>query len=69
MKNIIKTFIGKTVRIYTISAVESYLGVVEEVKNEYITLRGFFKNDKTYIAIQYIESFKEEIRSAKIKRA
>jgi ferredoxin-fold anticodon binding domain-containing protein len=60
MKTILKNFIGKTIRIYTISAVESYLGVLEEVKNEYVVLKSFFKDEREYIAIQYIESFKEE---------
>jgi len=62
MKDILKDFVGKTLRIYTISGVESYLGIVTDVKSDYLVLKGFFKEDKTYLAIQYIESFKEEIK-------
>ncbi len=60
MKSLLKNFINKTLRIYTISAVESYLGILEEVKEDYIVLKSFFKDEKTFIALQYIESFKEE---------
>ncbi len=60
MQEILKDFIGKTVRIYTISGVESYLGIIEKVKKDCLVLKGFFKDDVTYLAIQYIESFKEE---------
>jgi ferredoxin-fold anticodon binding domain-containing protein len=62
MKGLLKEFVGKTLRIYTITGVESYLGVLEEVREDYVALRGFFKEDKTYLAIQYIESFKEEVK-------
>jgi len=62
MKELLSQFVGKTLRIYTITGVESYLGVLEEVKDEYVVIRCFFKQDKTYLAIQYIESFKEEIK-------
>ncbi len=60
MKELLRSFVGKTLRIYSISGVESYLGVLEEVKQEYLVLKSFFSEDKTYLAIQYIESFKEE---------
>ncbi len=33
MHDILRQFIGKTVRIYTVSAVESYLDVIEEVQD------------------------------------
>ena len=60
MKELLRQFMGKTVRIYTVSGVESYLAVVKEVQNEYVVLTDFFRKDTTYLAIQYIESFKEE---------
>jgi ferredoxin-fold anticodon binding domain-containing protein len=63
MKELLKGFVGKTLRIYTISGVESYLAVVEEVKDEYLVLKCFFKQDKTYLAIRHIESFKEEVKT------
>ncbi len=63
MKDLLKDFVGKTMRIYTITGVESYLGILEEVKENYLVLRSFFKGDKTYLAIQHIESFKEEVKA------
>jgi ferredoxin-fold anticodon binding domain-containing protein len=60
MKDVLKALAGKTVRIYTVSGVESYLGIIEDVKEDYVVLKSFFKDDRTYLAIQYIESFKEE---------
>ncbi len=60
MKDLLREFIGKTLRIYTITGVESYLGTLEEVEGDYIVLGGFFSEDRTYLAIQCIESFKEE---------
>jgi len=62
MKELLKDFVGKTLRIYTITGVESYLGVLEVIKEDYIILRGFFSGDRTYLAIQYVESFKEEVK-------
>jgi ferredoxin-fold anticodon binding domain-containing protein len=64
MKELLKDFIGKTLRIYAISGVESYLGVLEDVKDDDIALRAFFREDETYLAIQYIESFNEEVKGA-----
>jgi len=61
MKDILKDFLGKTLRVYTISGVEPYLGVLEEVKDDYVVFKGYSKKDKTYLAIQHIESFKEEV--------
>jgi ferredoxin-fold anticodon binding domain-containing protein len=60
MKELLKNFVGKVLRIYTISGVESYLGELLEVRDEYVVIKGFFQGDKTYLAIQSIESFKEE---------
>lgn len=62
MKELLKDFVGKTLRIYTTTGVESYLGVLEDVKDDYVVLRGFFREDETYLAIQFIESFKEEAK-------
>jgi len=61
MKELLKDFVGRTLRIYTITGVESYLGILEDVKDDYVVLRGFFREDETYLAIQFIESFKEEV--------
>ena len=60
MKGLLKKFAGKTLRIYTVSGVESYLGTLDSVEDEYIVLKGFFKEDRMYLAMQYIESFKVE---------
>ena len=55
-----KNFIGQTLRIYTITGLESYLGSVEDVKEAYVVLTIFFSKHITYLAIQHVESFKEE---------
>jgi len=61
MKELLKKFKGKVLRIYTVSGIESYLGEIAEVEDDYIVIKGFFKEgDRTYLAIQFIESFKEE---------
>jgi ferredoxin-fold anticodon binding domain-containing protein len=60
MKELLKTFIGKTLRIYTVSGVESYLDVLEEVHDDYLVLRGLYKGDKVYLVMDCIESFKVE---------
>jgi ferredoxin-fold anticodon binding domain-containing protein len=60
MKDLLQMFVGKLLRIYTISGIESYLDILEEVKDDYIVLKGYFKGDRTYLAINSIESFKEE---------
>lgn len=62
MRDLLRDCVGKTLRIYTVSGVESYLGVLEEVKEDYLVLKSFFEEDRTYLAIQYIESFKEEVK-------
>jgi hypothetical protein len=61
MKDLLASYQGKTLRIYTVSGVDSYLGILEDVKDEYLVLRGFFRDDTTYLALQFVESFKEEI--------
>jgi ferredoxin-fold anticodon binding domain-containing protein len=60
MKGLLKKFVGRTLRIYTVSGVESYLGTLDSVEDEYIVIKGFFKEDRMYLAMQYIESFKVE---------
>jgi len=60
MKGLLKKLVGKTLRIYTVSGVESYLGTLDSVEDEYIAIKGFFKEDRMYLAMQYIESFKVE---------
>ena len=55
MRDLLRKFVGKTLRIYTVSGVESYLGILEEVKEDYIVLKSFFAEDRTCLAIQYIE--------------
>jgi len=60
MRELLRQFIGKTLRIYTVSGVESYLAMVTEVQDEFVILTDFFRKDTMYLAIQYIESFKEE---------
>lgn len=69
MKELSQQFKGKALRIYTVSGVESYLDIVEDVKEDYVVLKGYFKGDKTYLAIDTIESFKEEpIKGAEISQ-
>ena len=63
MNELLKQFINQTVRIYTISGVDSYLGTLQEVGDQHIVLRSHFKADLTYLAIAYIESFKTETLS------
>ena len=65
MNAILKKFKGKTIRLYTVSGVESYLGVIQGVNEDYVTLEDAMHGELTYIAIQYIESFHE----ARLKKA
>jgi hypothetical protein len=60
MKELLKDFVGKTIRLYTHSGVDSYLGTVEMIKEDYLVLKGYFKEDRTYVALSAVESFKEE---------
>jgi ferredoxin-fold anticodon binding domain-containing protein len=59
MHAILKTFKGKSVRLYTLSGVESYLGVLEDVGEDYVTLKDAVHGELMYIVIQHIESFHE----------
>lgn len=60
MRELLKQFIKKNLRVYTVSGVDSYLGTLEDVGEEHVVLRSFFKDDKTYLSIRHIESFKLE---------
>jgi ferredoxin-fold anticodon binding domain-containing protein len=59
MYKILKKSKGKTIRLYTISGVESYLGTLQDVNEDYVTLKDAMHGEVTYIAIQHIESFHE----------
>jgi ferredoxin-fold anticodon binding domain-containing protein len=59
MYRILQKSKGKTVRLYTISGVESYLGALEDINKDYVALRDAMHGELTYIAIQHIESFHE----------
>jgi ferredoxin-fold anticodon binding domain-containing protein len=61
MRDTLQAFLGKTLRIYTVSGGESYLGTLEDVKDDHVVITGHFKKDKIYLSIGAIESFKEEI--------
>jgi ferredoxin-fold anticodon binding domain-containing protein len=65
MNGILKKFKGKSVRLYTVSGVESYLGVLQDVGEDYVTLKDAVHGESMYIALQHIESFHE----AKLGRA
>jgi hypothetical protein len=60
MNDVIKDFVGKTLRICTHSGAETYIGVAEMIKDDCLVLKSRPKEDRTYIAISAIESFKEE---------
>ncbi len=64
MKDILKKHKGKTIRLYTVSGVESYLGVLENVNERYLTLKDAMHGELMYVALQYVESF-HEARSVK----
>jgi hypothetical protein len=59
MQGILRKFKGKTIRLYTISGVESYLGLLQDVNKEYVTLKDAMHGELMYIATQFIESFHE----------
>jgi small nuclear ribonucleoprotein (snRNP)-like protein len=59
MEKILKKFKGKNIRLYTVSGVESYLGVLQGVDKECITLKDAMHGELMYIATQYVESFQE----------
>jgi len=57
MESALEKNVGKRIRLYTVSAVESYLGVLTEVHEDYITLRDDRHGEVMYIALPHIESF------------
>ena len=57
MQTALKKAIGKCVRLYTASGVESYLGTLTEVNGDYIILRDDRHDEEMYIAVPHIESF------------
>jgi hypothetical protein len=59
MEKILRKFLRKTIRLYTTSGVESYLGVLEEANRDYVTLRDALHGEVMYIATPLIESFHE----------
>lgn len=59
MQKALQKFKGKTVRLYTISGVESYLGLVQELDKECVTLKDAVHGELMYIALQHVESFHE----------
>ena len=63
MKDILKKFKGKTIRLYTISGVESYIGILDSVNERYVTLKDAMHDELMYINLQYVESFHESRRS------
>ena len=59
MEKALRKFKGKTIRLYTISGVESYLGLVQDLDEDYVTLKDAMHGELMYIALQHIESFHE----------
>ncbi len=57
----LRQHVGKTIRLYTISATESYLGTVEQVTDRFLVLRETFSKEAMYIAVSAIEAFKEVV--------
>ena len=57
MQAALKKAISKCVRLYTASGVESYLGTLTEVNDDYIILRDDRHDEEMYIAVPHIESF------------
>ncbi len=59
MQGILRKYKGKTVRLYTTSGVESYLGIIQDANKEYITLKDAMHGELMHVATQYVESFHE----------
>jgi hypothetical protein len=57
MMNALEKVIGKRVRLYTVSGVESYLGTLTAVHEHYVTMRNDIHDEEMFIAIRHIESF------------
>lgn len=43
MKDVLNSLTAKTVRIYTMSGVKSYLGIIEDVREDYVVLKSFLR--------------------------
>lgn len=56
MKQTLSQFKGKRVRVYTISGVESYVGVVQDVTDEALALKEAGKGETMYVALPTIEA-------------
>ncbi|MBI4525682.1 MAG: hypothetical protein HY695_17945 [Deltaproteobacteria bacterium] len=59
MQKALQKFKGKMIRLYTISGVESYLGLLEDVDKECVALKDAVHGELMYIALQHVESFHE----------
>jgi hypothetical protein len=51
----LKKAIGKHIRLYTAAGVESYIGILTEVHDDYLMIRD--NPRRTFIAVPHIESF------------
>lgn len=63
MEKALKNFIGKTLRVYTISGVDSYLGVLEEANSDFVVIKDAYSKDKMYVATKWLECFHEVAQS------
>ena len=57
MEAALRKVIGKRIRLYTASGVESYIGMLTEVHDDYVTLRDDRHEEDMFIAVLHIESF------------
>jgi hypothetical protein len=57
MESALKKATGKCIRLYTASGVESYIGILTEVHEGYVTLRDDRHDEEMFIALPHIESF------------
>jgi hypothetical protein len=57
MQAALKKATGKCIRLYTASGVESYIGVLTQVFEDYVTLRDDRHDEEMFIAIPHVESF------------
>ncbi len=59
MQGILRKYKGKTVRLYTTSGVESYLGIIQDANKECVTLKDAMHGELMHVATQFVESFHE----------
>ena len=57
MEAALRKALGKRVRLYTASGVESYIGTLMDVRDDCVTLRDDRHEEDMFIAIAHIESF------------